>query len=334
MVQQILRATSILGVLAVVASTSTALADPMADCRKSASPDAQARACSDVIDAAPGRDKLALAWAFRGAAYARKGMAPEAADNFSEALRVNPALKQAWIGRGMARLLQRQFDAAIADYAMAIKLAPDDAAVYVFRGYAHLAKNEPEQAITDFTTSLRVDSSYVSALNNRGLAYRKLGQVKRAIADYTKAVQINPLYALAYNNRGYALEALGRKPEAIDDFRNALAIDPSLVGARDALVRLSAASTIAAQSTKRVAAGKAIAAKTCAWCHAIGKRDDSKNKAAPRFRDIHARHPVLALREPITRAIATPHDRMPKLPLSNAEVDQVIAYINSLRPAR
>ena len=58
------------------------------------------------------------------------------------------------------------------------------------------------------------------------------------------------------------------------------------------------------------------------------------NKEAPRFRDIHARHPILALRDPITRAIATPHDRMPKLPLSDAEVDKIIAYINSLRPAR
>ncbi len=323
-----------LGLLVLFACTTAASADRMAACRKNVSPDEQARACSDVIDSSPARETLGLAWSFRGKAYARKGMAQEAADNFTEALKVNPELRQAWTGRGMARLLQQQFDAAISDYSKAIKLAPDNAATYVLRGYARLANKQPEKAIADFTKSLLLDPAAISALNNRGLAFRKLGQTKRAIADYTRAVQINPLYALAYNNRGYAYEALGKKAEAIDDFRNALAIDPSLVGARDALVRLQAASTIAAQSTKRVAAGEAIARKTCAWCHAIGKRGDSPNKAAPPFRDIHARHPVLALRAPISRAIATPHDQMPKLSLSNAEIDQMIAYINSLRPAQ
>lgn len=325
---------TILGISIIVLGTTSALADRMAACRKNTSPDEQARACSDVIDEEPGRDVLATAWAFRAKAYARKGMAKEAAENFSQAIKVKPSLKMAWVGRGMARLLERNFDAAVTDYSMAIKLDPKDAAIYVARGYAHLAGDKPKIAIDDFTKGLSINPEYVAALNNRGLAYRKLGQTKRAISDYSSAILINPLYALAYNNRGYAFESLGKKAEAIDDFRNALAIDPSLVGARDALVRLSAASTIAAQSTNRVIAGEAIAKKTCAWCHAIGKRGESPNKDAPRFRDIHARHPVLALREPISRAIATPHDRMPKLPLTTAEVDQIIAYINSLRPGR
>lgn len=320
--------------LILALGTTPALADRMAACVKNASPDAQARACSDVIDRNPARDILARAWAFRASAYARKGMAAEAADNYGQAIKVDPDLTMAWIGRGMARLLERKFDAAVADFSRALALSPGDAALHVSRGYAHLARGKPKVAITDFDKALALDPDNVAALNNRGLAYKKLGRPKRAITDYSKAILINPLCALAHNNRGYANEALGRRADAIDDFRNALAIDPSLVGARDGLVRLKAASTIAAQSTKRVAAGKAIAEKTCAWCHAIGQRDESPNKEAPRFRDIHARHPVLALRAPITRAIATPHDRMPKLPLSGAEVDKIIAYINSLRPAR
>ena len=315
---------------------TASLGDQMAACRISASPDKQARACSDVIDQEPrpGPDVLATAWAYRAKAYARKGMAKEAADNYSQAIKVKPGLKMAWIGRGMARLLEGKFEDAISDYSTALTLEPRDASVFVARGYAYLAQNKPKVAITDFTKGLAINPEYVAALNNRGLAYRKLGQVDRAISDYSKAILLNPLYALAYNNRGYAFEVLGKKKEAIDDFRNALSIDPSLVGARDGLVRLSAGSSLAAQSTNRVAAGKAIAKKTCAWCHAIGRHDKSRNKEAPRFRDIHARHPILALREPVTRAIATPHDRMPKLPLTNAEIDQIIAYINSLRPER
>jgi mono/diheme cytochrome c family protein len=41
-----------------------------------------------------------------------------------------------------------------------------------------------------------------------------------------------------------------------------------------------------------------------------------------------------ALREPLTRGIAAPHDEMPKFQLGEAEVDKVIAYINSLGVAR
>lgn len=326
---------ALLALVQVVALGATpASADRMADCVTISEPDAQARACSQVIDQDPGREILARAWAFRASAYARKGMAAVAADNYGQAIKVDPDLTMAWVGRGMARLLERKFDAAVGDFSRALALSPSDASLHVSRGYAHLALGKPKVAISDFDKALQIDPNNLAALNNRGLAYKKLGQPKRAVTDYSKAILINPLYALAHNNRGYANEALGRKSAAIDDYRNALAIDPSLVGARDGLVRLKAASTIAAQSTKRVAAGKSIAEKTCAWCHAIGLRDESPNKEAPRFRDIHARHPVLALRDPISRAIATPHDRMPKLPLSDAEVDTIIAYINSLRPAR
>lgn len=317
-----------------VLGTASAFADRMADCRNSISPDEQVRACSDVIDQKPDLVVLARAWAHRGEAYARKGMTKEAVDNFTRAIKIKPDLTVAWLGRGMARLVERRFDDAIADYSTAIGLDPKDTSSYVARGYAYLVKNEPKRAISDFTKALQVQPANIAALNNRGLAYRKLGQNKRALADFTAAIQINPLYALAYNNSGYANEALGDKASALDDFRNALAIDPSLIGARDALIRLSGESTVTDKSTRRVAAGEAIAKKNCAWCHAIGPRGDSPVRDAPRFRDVHARHPILTLRQPISRAIATPHDKMPKLPLSNADVDHIIAYINSLRSAR
>ena len=43
-------------------------------------------------------------------------------------------------------------------------------------------------------------------------------------------------------------------------------------------------------------------------------------------------HPLLALREPLSRGIAAPHDQMPKFALTESEIDRIIAYINSLSP--
>ena len=44
-------------------------------------------------------------------------------------------------------------------------------------------------------------------------------------------------------------------------------------------------------------------------------------------------HPLLALREPLSRGIAAPHDQMPKFALTEPEIDRIIAYINSLAPS-
>jgi cytochrome c1 len=42
-------------------------------------------------------------------------------------------------------------------------------------------------------------------------------------------------------------------------------------------------------------------------------------------------HPLLALREPLSRGMAAPYDQMPKF--TEPEIDRIIAYINSLAPA-
>ena len=157
-----------------------------------------------------------------------------------------------------------------------------------------------------------------------------MGDLEKAIADYSAAIQLNPVYALAYNNRGYVYEARGDKRAAAADFRRALALDPALVGAKNGLKRLGEPEAVAAESDKLIAQGKVLAEKNCAWCHAIGPTGDSPNSRAPRWRDLSNRHPVLALREPLTRGIARPHDEMPKFELSDQEIDTIVAYINSL----
>ena len=143
---------------------------------------------------------------------------------------------------------------------------------------------------------------------------------------------INPIYALAYNNRGYVYEAQGKKDDAIADFQIALLLDPSLIGAKDGLKRLGAPPAMVEESERRVREGKALVEQNCAICHATGAKGASPNKKAPEFRNLHARHAILALREPLSRGIAAPHDEMPKFALTAAQIDTIVAYINSLTP--
>ncbi len=194
-----------------------------------------------------------------------------------------------------------------------------------------LVDGRPNEAIADFNAALVLDPKSASGLNNRGLAFRKKGELDRAIADYSAAITLNPLYALAFNNRGYAYEAKGLKAGAIADFRQALLFDPTLSGAKEGLRRLGVAGDLTAESDVFSQKGKVLAEKNCSWCHAVGSIGDSPNPKAPQFRNMQSRHPLLALRVPLSRGIAALHDQMPLFKLTDSEIDEIVAYINSLK---
>lgn len=327
---------NMIGRLAVACSllclgAGAAVADPLADCNHGRSGDIRMRSCTQVIGGADfGPEEKALAYRNRGNARADAGASAQAIADFSEAIRLRPNDAAGHAGRARARLAVRDIDGAVADYGEALRLAPETAAFHAGRGHAHFVKGDTLAAINDFTAAIRLNPKSASALNRRGLAYRRSGDLARAIDDYTAAIAINPIYALAYNNRGYVYEAQGRKDDAIADFKAALLLDPSLIGARDGLERLGAPRALLAESGSRVRAGKALVEKNCGGCHAVGSKGTSPNRKAPEFRSLHARHPSLALREPLSRGIAAPHDEMPKFTLSGAEIDTIVAYINSL----
>lgn len=321
--------------LALVATCSTARADALQDCTQHRNPRLRLEACSAIVTSksASSADK-ARAYRSRGEARLDAGAGADAIADFSEAIRLDGADAQSFAGRGQARLTKGNLDGAIADYSEAIRLSPRQAAYYNARGHAHLVKGQPEPALADFSKAAELDSSSASALNNRGLAKSKLGRPDEAISDYTSALQINPTYALAYANRGYAFEAKGQKEWAIADFNRALIIDPTLLGARDGLKRLGAPPEKIADSEKMIGEGKVLVEKTCGWCHATGSAGKSPNEMAPPFHTLASRHPVLALREPLSRGIAAPHDQMPNFQMPDADVDKIIAYINSLTRAK
>jgi tetratricopeptide (TPR) repeat protein len=303
----------------------------MADCNQTRYSALRLRACSEVIaGAAHGPDDKQRAYRIRAGLRANAGAGKQALADYSEAIRLRPDDAASYAGRGHVRLTVGDHSGATADYSEALRLAPGNASHLIGRGHARFVEGDLTAAIADFTEALRLNPKSASAYNRRGLAYRRSGDLTRAIDDYTQAIYINPIYALAYNNRGYVYEALGRKQEAIADFQAALLLDPSLIGARDGLVRLGVRRAWLAQTAKRLQDGKALVELNCSGCHAVGRTGVSPNKTAPEFRTLHARHPSLALREPLSRGIAAPHDQMPRFNLSAEQIDTIIAYINSL----
>jgi tetratricopeptide (TPR) repeat protein len=320
-----------LACLALGLSLGTARADTLGDCKQMRNAELRMRACSDVIkDPGYAADEKALAYRNRGEARADAGAGAQAVADFNEAVRLRPDEVAGYAGRARARLSVQDLDGAVADYSEALRLSPESAPHHVGRGHAHFVQGDTTAAIADFTEAIKLNPKSASTFNRRGLAYRRAGDLEHAIEDYTAAIAINPIYALAYNNRGYVYEAQGRKDDAIADFQTALLLDASLIGARDGLKRLGIPDAWLAETERRVQEGKALVQRNCSPCHAVGASGASPNHKAPEFRNLSSRHPTLALREPLSRGIAAPHDVMPKFALSGPEVDAVVAYINSL----
>lgn len=319
----------------LAASWRPAAAGLVDECRGHAWPDVQLRACTEIItNSRFGQDARALAYLYRGEARADAGAFQRAIADFSESIQLKPDNVPAFAGRARAEFSVRNFTDAVADYSEAIRRAPATANLLIARGHVYLAQGNPDASIRDLTEAIRLDPGSATAFNNRGLALRKKGELDAAMQDYSAAITINPVYALAYENRGYLREARGQKDAAIADLRQALLLDPSLVGARDALKRLGSLQFIASESDRRIREGRTLAERNCSNCHAIGAEGRSPNGNAPEFRSLSRVHTLLALREPITRGIAAPHDQMPQFAISDEQIDMVVAYINSLSPTR
>ncbi|MGL4395204.1 MAG: c-type cytochrome [Hyphomicrobium sp.] len=91
-----------------------------------------------------------------------------------------------------------------------------------------------------------------------------------------------------------------------------------------------------AQSTSdpdAIATGKALLSKTCSWCHAIARDDKSRHGKAAPFREIVHRYPLDNLEEALAEGIISGHPDMPEFKYTPAEIDAILAYLETLKTA-
>jgi len=90
----------------------------------------------------------------------------------------------------------------------------------------------------------------------------------------------------------------------------------------------------AAQSQPQlIERGRSIAERLCARCHAITATGQSPSTAAPPFRDLSKRYPIEQLAEALAEGIVVGHSAMPEFRFEPAEIDDLLAYLESLAPA-
>ncbi len=77
--------------------------------------------------------------------------------------------------------------------------------------------------------------------------------------------------------------------------------------------------------------GRRLAEIHCATCHAIGIAGESSHPQAPPFRTLSRNYPVTALEEAFAEGILVGHPDMPEFRLEPAQIDALVAYIQSIQ---
>ena len=96
-------------------------------------------------------------------------------------------------------------------------------------------------------------------------------------------------------------------------------------------VALIAVPAAAQSSAETVAAGRSLAMRSCSACHVVSERPQQPAvDGVPPFAQI-ARNPATTP-DGLRTFIQAPHPPMPNFSLSRKQLDEVTAYIMSLRP--
>jgi tetratricopeptide (TPR) repeat protein len=187
---------------------------------------------------------------------------PNAKDDFSSALRINPQhgaalaamsvkasntekerlLTEAitsdstsivpYLERAYQRMQNGQYREALGDYNVALKLEWRDAEIWLNRGFVREKLNDLTGAYADYTKAISLSEKFTKAWLNRGNLLLKLDRAADAIEDYTVAITYDPQYGAAFYNRAVAHHRLKQNTESCNDIHMAnklgVSIDPRL----------------------------------------------------------------------------------------------------------
>lgn len=96
----------------------------------------------------------------------------------------------------------------------------------------------------------------------------------------------------------------------------------------------AAAPNASAPPTASAAEGRRLAEIHCARCHAIGTTGQSRHPLSPPFRTFSRHYPVNALEEAFAEGILVGHPDMPQFQFEPAQIDDLVAYLNSIQERR
>ncbi len=178
------------------------------------------------------------AWLARnnlGKVFLQERRPAEAAEQFREAVRIQPDSPEAHANLGNAlEALDRRAEAR-GEYAAALAIDPGFAGAHYNLGLSLLRSGRLDEAAAEFLAALKADPGHAAARNNLGLALAGSGRLPEAMEQYRLALNLDPDLPEAHLNLGNALFRLGRLEDAVGEYREALRLYPGYSGAHNNL---------------------------------------------------------------------------------------------------
>ena len=100
---------------------------------------------------------------------------------------------------------------------------------------------------------------------------------------------------------------------------------------RAAVTVMAALLAVSAAQAASVDAGRRLAERNCAMCHAIGVAGESANPRSPTLRDLYRRYPLGRVEEQLREGMLAGHRSMPRMQFSDRQLDDLIAYLRSIQ---
>lgn len=156
-------------------------------------------------------------WRLRAAMRLSSGDVSGAEQDSSHAIGRGSDMLSSLRIRAAARYAQEKWEAAIEDCNVVIQMDPSIAFVWSTRGRAKGALEDAEGAFQDCDHAIRLDSSDAGAWRVRGAAKLEFDDADGAVSDLSRAISLNPKDRRSYLIRSAAFSKLGRHGEAQHD---------------------------------------------------------------------------------------------------------------------
>jgi len=146
---------------------------------------------------------------------------------FTEVIQLQPKNAEWYGGRAAVYWYWGRYPEAIDDFSVEINLDPDSFSAYNGRGQVLAEQGvELKKAVDDLKKAIKlggedtIGTSY--ARNGLGLAYGQLGKYDLAFKEFDVSIKESPQNGWVYYNRAMIYELMEKQDEAIQDYRQAL----------------------------------------------------------------------------------------------------------------
>jgi serine/threonine-protein kinase len=154
------------------------------------------------------------------------GQYEKAAEQFQQAVQLDPTNDRAYTSLAGAYQHLNQPDKAEETYKRAIAVRPQYWRVYSFLGSFYIAQAEYEKAAAMFRRSTELDPDNYGAFSNLGVALLYEGKDEEAARELAKSIGIRPTHD-AYSNVAVAQFRLRRFEDSVASLKEALKLDDS-----------------------------------------------------------------------------------------------------------